>query len=132
MTNIQSDPTLINQNPETVFRFLSNVNNHQQMMPEQVVDWQSDQESCRFTIKGTGALGLRISQLNPSRNIVMVPEGKVPFPFTVNWILEAVGETQTKVRVEMDAEMNMMIRMLAQQPLQNFLNLQVERLQHCF
>nr|MBK9651561.1 hypothetical protein [Bacteroidota bacterium] len=61
MTSIKSEKVLINVPVQRVFEFLCNFNNYQQLMPEQVTDWQSDDDSGTFTIKNMATIGLELS-----------------------------------------------------------------------
>ena len=52
MTRIEGEKVLINKPQSEVFSFLSNFNNFQKLMPEQVINWKSTENECSFTIKG--------------------------------------------------------------------------------
>ena len=47
MTRIESDKVTVNKTSEEIYTFLSNFNNFQKLMPEQVTNWQSTEEDCR-------------------------------------------------------------------------------------
>lgn len=127
MTIIESGLETINKSQQEVYAFLADCNNHQQLMPEQVVNWQSDTNSCKFTIKGTADLSLRIKDVQPNSSIVLEPYEKVPFPFTLTWNIEAT-EDNAIVGAVLAADMNMFIKMVAAKPLENFLKYQIVKL----
>lgn len=127
MTIIEVPKEIINKSQQELYAFLADCNNHQQLMPEQVVNWQSDTNSCKFTIKGTADLSLRIKETQPNSSIVLEPYEKVPFPFTLTWNIEGEGDA-AKVGAILAADMNMFIKMVAAKPLENFLKFQVEKL----
>lgn len=58
MVRIESDEITVEKSDAKVFEFLSDCNNLQQLMPEQVTDWQSTVNDCSFTIKGMASLGM--------------------------------------------------------------------------
>ena len=60
MTRIESDKVTVNKTSEEIYTFLSNFNNFQKLMPEQVTNWQSTEEDCSFTIAGMASLGMKI------------------------------------------------------------------------
>lgn len=78
MTNIQSDTVEINKPPEEVFATLSNLNNLEKYMPDQVVDWKSDEKNCSFTIKGMASLAMAFDSMTPGRMIKFRKDGKAP------------------------------------------------------
>jgi len=58
MTRIESEMQTINSSIETVFNFLSNFNNFEKLMPEQIINWKSTEDTCSFTIKGMTDLSM--------------------------------------------------------------------------
>lgn len=127
MTIIEAPQEIINKSQQEVYAFLADCNNHQQLMPEQVINWQSTTDSCKFTIKGTADLSLRVKETQPDSVIVLEPFEKVPFPFTLTWKIDAAGDA-ANVGAVLEADMNMFIKMVAAKPLENFLKFQVEKL----
>lgn len=114
-----------------MFTFLSDMNNLEKLMPEQVVNWKSDADSCTYTIKGMADIGMRISERVPSSRIVMVSEGKVPFDFTLSIDIAAAGNgSETSLRFEGDV--NMFLRMMVEKPLGNFFNMLIDSLEKQF
>jgi carbon monoxide dehydrogenase subunit G len=128
MTKMKSETVEVNRSPDEVFVFLSDFNNFEKLMPEQVVDWKSDQQSCSFTIKGMASLGMRIDSVNPGKEIKIVRDGKAPFDFTLTCsIAPATNKNQSLLTLQFDADLNPMLQMLAVRPLTNFLNMLVNR-----
>ena len=60
MTRIESDVTSVNKSPEEIYNFLSNFNNFQKLMPEQVTNWQSFEEECSVKFAFMSSLGMKI------------------------------------------------------------------------
>lgn len=125
---IESDKVIINCPAEKVFDFLSNFNNFSSLMPEQVINWQSAGDSCSFEIKGLATLGLRIIEKVPFSKISMQGEGKIPFGFTWNTLLVTKAPQQCEVQIAIEADMNPFIAMMAEKPLQNFVNVILPKL----
>ncbi len=128
MTRIESDQVVITKSPEEVFKFLSDFNNYQKLMPEQVADWISDAETCSFNIKGMASLGMAIESRTPNTEIKIKKNGKAPFDF---FLTCEIGENTTgdtsKLKLYFDADLNPFLKMMAEKPLTNFLNLLVNR-----
>lgn len=111
-----------------LFTFLSDLNNFEAMMPEQVIDWKSDGERCTFTIKGMATIGMRITDRAPNDTISIASDGKVPFNFTMQCFLKAIDAASTQIFIELDANLSPMLKMMAANPLQNLVNIMVEKL----
>lgn len=97
-------------------------------MPPQVTDWHSDGESCSFNIQNMATLGMRYSQRLPNHLISIVSDGKVPFNFTLQCSIEAVKEKTCNVVLELNADLNPMMMMMASRPLSNFVNILAQKL----
>jgi carbon monoxide dehydrogenase subunit G len=122
MTQIESDEWVISQTPDEVFAFLSDCNNLQQLMPEQVTDWQSTTDRCSFTIKGMASLGMMITERNEGQSIVVARDGKAPFDFVMRYLLKPLNDGTTGLQIVFDADLNPFLKMMAEKPLRNFLN----------
>ena len=128
MTRIESDVTSVNKSPEEIYNFLSNFNNFQKLMPEQVTNWQSTEEEGSFTIAGMASLGMKIAEKTPHSLIKVIRNGKAPFDFGLDCIIKESSPGQSSVQLAFDADLNPMMKMMAVKPLTNFLNLLVGKL----
>jgi hypothetical protein len=127
MTIIESPLVNVPKDAGAVFAFLSVMKNHERIMPEQVTDFSGDKDTCTFTIKNTGTLSLRIDERNPEL-ITLVPAGKVPFEFKMFWTIKPESASTCFVQARIEAELNFMLKMLAEKPLTNFITMQAENL----
>jgi carbon monoxide dehydrogenase subunit G len=127
MTRIESDKTTVNKTAKEVYDFLSDFNNFQKLMPEQVVDWKSTADECTFTIKGMATLGMKIVEKTPNSLIKVIKNGSAPFDFTLSCMITDLQQ-QCMVQLAFDAELNPMLKMMATKPLTNFLNILVNKL----
>jgi len=125
---IESQKIIIHCQPEKVYNFLGNFDNFTSLMPDQVVNWQSTGDSCSFEVKGLATLGLRITSKIPFTRISMIGEGKLPFGFTLESYIEEADTQQCKVQMVIDADMNPFIAMMAEKPLQNFVDMIMPKL----
>ena len=64
--NISSEQVLVTKPAKEVFDFLTDFNNYEKLMPEQVIRWESDKDSGRFTIKDLTEIGMRIESSQPN------------------------------------------------------------------
>lgn len=127
MTTIESKKVLINK-PKKLFNFISDFNNFEELMPEQVQNWSSTKDECSFTIKGMASLGMRIVERKPFDEIKIASSDNSPFEFSIYCTIEN-SSSGSSLQLTMNAELNALLKMMAKKPLENFLNLLVEKAQ---
>ena len=128
---LETDWKSVNAKPDEVFAFLSDMNNMQKLMPEQVINWTSDEESCQFMIKGMAELGMKITNKTASSSIMMSSHGKVPFPFTLEVQIRPTSEG-SDAKIHFDGEVNAFLRMMVEKPLSNFFGMLLDGLSKQF
>lgn len=125
MTVIEST-VLVDATASTVYNFLADLNNHQQLMPENVVGWTATKDEARFNIQNMAKLVLQVSSRNKDEIIINAVETP-PFPLELKWLVKEAG-TQTEVLYTISADLNMMMKMLAKSPLQKLADHETEKL----
>jgi len=115
----------IPHNEQVVFNYLSNFENLSTylnsglldkitlLVPQiKITDFQSDRDSCKFNISGLGLAEIKIVNREPFKTIKIESAGVGAISFTF-WIqLLPVDSLTTKIRLTLHAELNMMIKML--------------------
>lgn len=127
MTIIQNSAA-IHKPVEAVYAFLADMRNHEQLMPDNVEHWTSTEDEARFSIKNMAKLALGITQRITNKEIVCNPIEDAPFGITMRWQLENSGNEITTVTFVIEAELNMMMKMIASKPLQRLVDHQVDAL----
>src|SRR5690554_1564836 len=130
-----SKVTVIEQNQQMVFDYLSNFENLStylnsgliekitRAIPQvKITEFVSDRDSCKFRVTGMGLASIRIVEREPHKTIKVEGEGNLPLGFTF-WIqLVPVTASQTKMRLTLHADMNMMIKMMVGDRLEEGVN----------
>ena len=130
-----SDIKIVNQNQEIVYNYLSNFENLSKFVNEgllsklteqvpqiKISNFESDIDSCRFQIAGMGLAEIRIIEREPHKTIKVKSSGKLPLDITF-WIqLLPVSAYESKLRITLDAEMSMMIKMMVNSKLEEGIN----------
>lgn len=129
MTTVTSNKKQITASAETIFAFLSDFNNLEELMPSKVVNWSSTLTSCAFTIEGMAHLNMAFGKNIENEKIEMISKGKNPFDYDLSTNITKVDDTKCEVNIVFNADMNAMMAMMAKKPLQNFVDILVERLQ---
>lgn len=79
-------------------------------------------DSCSFTVKGMGEMGLLVVEKEYPKLIKLGGDGRVPFEFNV-WIqLLENGPYDTRMKITFEAEMNMMLKMMLKGKLEKGIN----------
>lgn len=130
-----SDIKIVQNNQEVIYNYLSNFENLSKYVNEgllekmteqipqiKVTDFESDADSCRFQISGMGQAEIRIIEREAPKNIKITSSGSMPVGIMF-WIqLLPEGPYQTKLRLTLDAEMSMMIKMMVNKKLEDGIN----------
>lgn len=127
MTVIES-ATTVNQPVEKVYDFLADLNNHQQLMPENIYNWSSTADEASFTIQNMAKLAIKISSRIPNQELIAIPTEKAPFEIELKWTVADNGDGTTTATHIISADLNMMMKMLAAGPLKKLADHQTERL----
>lgn len=108
---------------EKVYNFLTNFNNFKTLIPQdKITNWQSDEDSCRFTVNPIGDTGVRIIEREPNKLIKLKGIEESKFDFTFWMQLKSVDENDTRMKLTLEASLNPMLEMMAKKPLQEFLD----------
>lgn len=127
MTIIESKVS-INKPIDEVFDFLSDLNNHQQLMPENIYNWSSTKDEARFTIQNMAKLALKVSSITKNKEIIVKPSEQAPFELELKWTVTDEGEGKTEATHTISADLNMMMKMIVSGPLQKLVDHQADAL----
>jgi len=127
MTIIESNAE-INLPVAQVYQFLADLNNHQQLMPENIYNWSSTADTASFTIQNMAKIAIHISEKVENEKLVAVPTEKPPFDLSLQWTVTDNGNGTTTAKHIISADLNMMMKMLASGPLQKLADYQTKKL----
>jgi len=129
-TKIESRVGTIASSEEKIYNFVSNFNNFKQFIPaDKVQDFESTEDSCKFSVPNMGKVGLRIIEKTPFNTIKISGDGMANQQFNL-WVqLKQASENDTKVKITIKADLNPMIKMMVAKPLKNFVDKLVEAME---
>ena len=116
-----------------IFPFISRFDMLTPALQDKVEEWSATEDTCSFKIKGF-TVALRIVERVENKHIkISGDEGAgVPVDFSF-WIqLHEVSESDTRIRMVLHAELNMMMRMMIGSKIQGGLDKAVEGLAQAF
>lgn len=127
MVKIESNKSTINKSAQVVYDYLCIPQNYEVLMPSKVRSFEATDDAATLDIEGIGKVELAITERVPTTKIVMLPQNKVPFKFEIQWDLVAQGES-TEVQAIINADLNFMMKMMAEGLLKDFVNVQIHKL----
>ncbi|MEY2924330.1 MAG: hypothetical protein RLZZ337_878 [Bacteroidota bacterium] len=128
MVKIESEKAIINKSNVEVYDYLAVPANYAILMPSKVRSFSYDERSADLDIEGLGKIELAFTKTEKPVLIEMKPQNKVPFDFVIQWNVIEISETTAEVQAVINADLNFMMRMMAEKLLSDFLNIQVHKL----
>jgi hypothetical protein len=130
MSKIESRIGVLKYKDENIFRFISNFNNFESLIPaDRVKNWKSDEESCSFYVEGLGNAGLRIIEKEEFKTLKITSEEGTPVSFLLWFQLKKVEEADTRIKVTIEPKLNAMMMAMVKNPLQNFVDMLVDQME---
>ena len=128
MEKYESKQKQINHPAALIFPIISRLDLMTPAIQDKVEEWEATPDSCSFKIKGM-KVGLRIAERVENKHVkIVADEGGITIDFSF-WIqLKEVAERDTRVRMVLHAELNMMMRMMIGSKIEEGLNQAVEGL----
>jgi carbon monoxide dehydrogenase subunit G len=128
MEKYESKQQKINHPAALIFPIISRMDLLSPAMKDKVEEWDATPDSCSFKVKGM-KVSLRIAERVENKHVkIVADEGGLPIDFTF-WIqLHEVDAHDTRVRMVLHAELNMMMRMMIGGKIQTGLDQAVEGL----
>ena len=120
MATFKSPEVIVNRTAEDFFTKIGDLNNLKEIMPSQIEDFESTATTCSFKMKGMPALNLELGEKTPFSKISLTAKGS-QVPFSLDCFITEKGE-QCQARLEINAELNMMMKMMVEKPLTQFLD----------
>ncbi|MDE6446519.1 MAG: polyketide cyclase [Alistipes sp.] len=104
---------------EQIFAAVSRFDNLTPAVADRVEEWQADEEHCSFKAKGFTVKLRMAERVEPKHVKIVGDEGGVPVDFAF-WIqLHKVSDTDTRLRLVLHVELNMMMKMMIGSKLQS-------------
>ncbi|HLO60587.1 MAG TPA: hypothetical protein VK179_17690 [Bacteroidales bacterium] len=131
MLKLTSKTGKANAKQEVVFNYISDFRNFANLLPaDRLENTEITKDSIRFTLPGMGDIGLKIAEEHPFDQLVInaIEGTAADFTFWIN-ILPMV-ENASQVNVILNANLNMFMEMMAKGPLQQFLDLMIDKVEH--
>jgi hypothetical protein len=130
MATVESKKKQIQKSTKEVFDFLCDFTHFGMLVPDKVTNWTSTTDTCSFDVSGVGHVSLKIADKNPYTSI-HISEGEgisLPVKFSFQWLFAPQSENTVSVQAVFNLDINPMMAMMVKKPLQNFVDILVEKL----
>jgi carbon monoxide dehydrogenase subunit G len=126
--HIESKKQVIARPASEIYAFIKDFRNFEQLMPSQVMNYQAEYDQCSFEISSMGQVSLEMKERIEDQMIraASTAATAINFELIVNLVPEIAGSSI--VQSELNAELSPMLAMLAKNPLNNFINMLVDKL----
>jgi carbon monoxide dehydrogenase subunit G len=127
----ESKQQQIHRAAETIYAALSDFNNFTPLVEGKVEGWTVEGDECSFRVKGM-QVGLRMVEKIPGQLIKVEATDASPMGFTF-WVqLKEAAPYDTRMRLVLHAEMNMVMKMMIGGKLQGGLDQMAEQIAKTF
>ena len=119
--NLETKKSVINKSQKEFFEFLSDLNNFEQLMPQNTDKFEVDGESFLFSLKGMPEIRLVVKEKQEFDKIVLgAASSKLNFSLTANIL--PVTDNSCETQLLFNGDFNPMMAMMVKSPLQKFID----------
>ena len=120
-TNFKSQEVIANLNSKDLFTKFTNLNNLKDYLPSDVEEFESSTDNCSFKIESLPKMSLKIKEKQAFKKITF-ESIKSQIPFNMFCYISEYDKKSSKVSIEICMELNFMMKMLVQKPINIFLD----------
>lgn len=120
---IESEKVVVSAERETVFSYVSDMNNIINLLPQdKVSEWKSTESDCSFKVQNTATISLIKDGGEQPAKLFMKSGEKSPFPFTLVIHIDEIEGGNCEGYIVFDGKVNTFLRMMVEKPLTNLFN----------
>lgn len=119
--NLESKKSVVNKSQKELFEFLTNLQNFEKLMPENIDKFEVDGDSFFFSLKGMPEIRLVVKEKNAFDKVVLnAASSKLNFSLTS--LIQPVSEKSCELQLLFEGDFNPMMAMMVKSPLQKFID----------
>lgn len=121
-SHYESRKGVVSSSSEDVFDFATDIRNFEQFIHQGNFDnWKASRDECTFTVPVAGMVNVRVTEKVAGKKVVYMGDALQNNNFVITLNIEQDRENMTRVSIVFDAEMNPVLKMMADKPLNIFL-----------
>ena len=125
--NLESTKVSVAKSAKEVFEFLINLQNFEQLMPENTQKFEVDGDSFLFALKGMPEIRLVLKEKTEFSNITFGAASS-KLPFTLSGDINEIADNKSEVQLTFNGDFNPMMAMMVKKPLTKFIEVLVENI----
>ena len=119
-TKFKSEEVIANLYYKDLFKKFTDLNNLKGYLPKEVKEFESSTENCSFKIEQLPKISLQLTE-KIAYSQIKFESNESQIPFEMNCYLKKIDNNTTNVILEINMEVNFMMKMLVQKPINIFL-----------
>ena len=125
-----SGPEVVVENltAKQLYHKLSNLTNLKEIIPSNIENFEATEDSCSFKMKGMPKLEMSLTEKTPFSKISL-SANESPVNFSLNCFITNYSE-KCQARLEVKADLNIMMKMMVEKPLTQFLDVLASKMQN--
>lgn len=129
MSYFESRPGKLTCTAEEVFNFVTDIRNFKRFIPQGTINnWQSERESCSFSVSMLGTVNIRLSEKEMYKKVVFAGDALKKNDFSLVLNISDNGNKPAEVKVSLKADLNPMMKMMATKPIGQFLEMLINEM----
>jgi carbon monoxide dehydrogenase subunit G len=130
LSQFRSRTGRIHSSADDIFSFVTDIRNFEQFAPSGTIsNWQAGKESCSFSVSMLGTVSFRLTEKVSNSKVVFEGDALKKNDFTIVLSISEAGNENSEVIVNLDAELNPMMKMMAANPIKQFLEMLVKEME---
>ncbi len=114
-----------------VFDFVTDIRNFKQFIPDgKINNWKSDKDTCSFNVAMVGNINVRLAGKEPYSRVVFKGDALKENDFSLVLNISEGTEYMADVKVLLEAELNPMLKMVANKPIIQFLDILIREMEN--
>jgi hypothetical protein len=114
-----------------VFDFVTDIRNFEQFIPDGTINgWQPGKDECSFNVSMVGSVSVRIEKKEPYSRVVFSGDALKTNDFSLILNIRDNPDNTAEVKVLLEAELNPMLKMLANNPINQFLEILIREMEN--
>ena len=125
--NIEGNTITVKKSSEELYKFLIQLENFEQLMPENTQKFEVDGDSFIFGLKGMPEIRLVMKEKTEFTNVTLgAASSKLPFTLAAD--ITEVSDNESSVTLKFNGEFNAMMAMKVKNPLTKFIDTLTENI----
>ena len=131
LSNFESRTGKLTCSAEEVFDFVTDIRNFEQFIPKgNINNWNAEKESCSFSVSMLGTVSVKLAEKEKYNKVVYMGDALKKNDFSLTLDISDKFEKTADVKVNLSADLNPMMKMMATKPIGQFLEMLINEMEN--